>query len=261
MLELKRYRSHRTRLNAAWQFRRLSKAFGRLRVDEIDESLWLEYVERENARRPRKFAEDRKFMRQVLRYAFKKRLVPDVIDLPIPDSPEVAGRALSSREVAALEKHATPTLRFQIQIAWRMGLRLGELLRLRWSQIDLDEEVIRLGVGDTKTRRARVIPIPPILLPEFRRRRVIAPCQWLFWNPSLTGPVSTNQRAWRRCKKRAGVTARWQDLRHTCATIIVRKNFPVPHGAKYLGNSPVIFALRYTHPDLKDLRRIAKAMS
>jgi integrase len=261
VLQLKRLHAKQTRKNAAWQIERLKRNFGHLPIDRIDEQTWTDYVAREQQRRPRKFFDDRKYMRMIMRYARRKRLLDEVCELPIPDLPGTVARALTPRELAALEREATPTLRFQIQIAWRMGLRRGEMLRLRWSQIDLRDKVIRLGAGDTKTRRGRVVPIPPILVPEFSRRMARAACQWVFWNPDLTGPVTTNARAWKRAKLRAGVKARWQDLRVTCATLIVKRGGKVPYGAIYLGNSPVIFANRYVKPDEKSIRGIAALMS
>jgi len=43
------------------------------------------------------------------------------------------------------------------------GLRRGELLQLRWSDIDLEHGILRLRAEATKSRRADVIPIHPEL--------------------------------------------------------------------------------------------------
>jgi integrase len=261
LLRLKRLNSPRTRINAAFEIKRLRKNFGHLRLDEIDEETWTDYVAREQFRRPRKFFDDRKYMRMALRLAKKRKYVTEVVDLPIPDASGTVARAPSLDEIAALERYASPTLRFQIQIAWRMGLRRGEVLRLRWDQIDLRDALIRLAAADTKTRRARAVPIPKILMAEFSCRRQRAACQWVFWNPTLTGPVTTNARAWRRAKALAGVSCRFQDLRHACATTIVRRGGQPAHGARYLGHSPSMFVNRYVHPNEKDVRQIARLMS
>ena len=39
------------------------------------------------------------------------------------------------------------------------GMRLGEILGLRWSQVDLQGRLVRLEASDTKTRTARTIPL------------------------------------------------------------------------------------------------------
>jgi integrase len=261
VLRLKQMNAPQTRKNARWQIARLKRNFGHLPITQIDDDAWVAYIAREYQRRPRKFFDDRKYMRMILRHARKRKLVDEVPELGIPDLPGTCARAPTPKEIAALEAAATPNLRFQIRIAWRMGLRRGEILHLRWSQIDLRDRVIRLGPADTKTRRARTVPIPAILMPEFSRRMARAACQWVFWNPGLTGPVTTNARAWRRARKLSGVSCRFQDLRHACATQIVKRGGKIPHGAKYLGHSPALFAGRYTHPDEKDVRGIARLMS
>jgi integrase len=260
VLRLKQVKSERTQKNAAWQIARLKRAFGRMDIQKIDEVRWTDYIGRELARRPRKFFDDRKHMRMILRYARKKRWVREVIDLPIPDVLGSPGRELSARELARLEKAATPNLRFQIRIAWRMGLRLREILRLRWEQIDFERQVIRLSAQDTKTRKARDVPIPPQLLPEFRRRGVRAPCQWVFWNPTLTGPVTTNARAWRRAKRVAGIKARFHDLRHTCASILDRERIALKTQSAVLGASAIVLSRIYHHVNERDLQRVRRVM-
>lgn len=44
-------------------------------------------------------------------------------------------------------------------IAYHLGMRSGEILRLRWDQIDLAKKLIRLKMGQTKNQRPRIAPI------------------------------------------------------------------------------------------------------
>jgi len=46
-------------------------------------------------------------------------------------------------------------LRPIILVAYDTGMRRGEVLRLRWDQVDLREGRLRLGAEDTKTDRPR----------------------------------------------------------------------------------------------------------
>ena len=57
-------------------------------------------------------------------------------------------------------RHALPEeTRPVITFAYFTGCRKGEILALRWSQVDLDERVVRLEPGETKNDEARTIPL------------------------------------------------------------------------------------------------------
>lgn len=255
-----RTRAERTRASAEWQLARLCRHFGDVRIHRITEELWCDYVERELGRRPRKFYDDRKYMLRVLRFAVKKGLLERVPELPIPDLPSDVGRALSPRELVALERHAGPTLRLQIRIAWKTGLRLREMLGLRWEQIDFERHVIRLRPGDTKMRRERQTPVPADLMRELRRWKARAAGQNVFPSPTGRGSVRDNKTAWRACRAAAGVTARWHDLRHTAATLLVANGIPERLICLYLSMSPRTLR-RYTHVTPESLELAAEATS
>jgi integrase len=261
VLRLKEMKAPRTQANAHWQITRLVRNFGTRQLDKLTEDHWLDYIARESARRPRKFYDDRKYMRMILRFAVRRGLVRRLIDLPIPDRPcSSAGREILPHELALIERHANPTLRFQIRIAWKMGLRLGEMLRLRWEQIDLADGVIRLTEADTKMRRARAVPIPSDLIREFRRWKRLAPRQNLFTGRDGHSAAGSNKTAWRACLRRSGVKTRWHDLRHTAATVLLRRGVAPFAVGIYLGMSEKTLR-RYTHAQLSDARQAAEAMA
>jgi integrase len=57
--------------------------------------------------------------------------------------------------LAAIPRHLKPVLTF----AYYTGTRRGEILSLRWSQVDLDRKLVRLEPGETKNKDARLIPL------------------------------------------------------------------------------------------------------
>ena len=59
----------------------------------------------------------------------------------------------------ALPEEIRPVITF----AYFTGCRKGEILALRWSQVDLAERVVRLEPGETKNDDARTIPLVPEL--------------------------------------------------------------------------------------------------
>jgi integrase len=66
-------------------------------------------------------------------------------------------------------------LKIVVAIGYFTGMRLGEILRLEWKQVDLIENVIRLRAGETKNDQARTVPLLPtlrsLLAEHFRQHR------------------------------------------------------------------------------------------
>lgn len=262
VLRLRQLKADATARASRHEIPRLIRYFGKFPIDKVTESIWNDYVLREREKKDRKFFDDRKYMRIVLNYAHRNGLVEKKAHLPIPDAPWNAGREILTKELELLEATAGRTLRFQIRIGWKMGLRLREMLRLRWDQFNWDRATISFLPMDTKTRRGREIPIPGDLVPEFSSRRALAGSPFVFPSPGGPGkPQGNNKTAWRRCKGQANVRARWHDLRHTCATLLLRRGVPRHVARVYLGMSEAILTRIYTHLNTDDLRTAANVMS
>lgn len=261
VLRLKQLKSPNTRLAANFQISRLTRNFGRRSISRISEDDWVEYVAAQRSVRDRKFFDDRKYMKMILLYAHRRRYIQSVPPLPIPDLPSTAGRALSASEIRELERYANPALRLQIRIAWKMGLRLREMLRLRWDQFDWVKNTIRFGAAETKTRRARVVPIPIDLIPEFLEIMRCSQSRFVFPGRYGIGNAESNKTAWRRCKRDAQIRARWHDLRHTCATTLIQRGVRIDIVCLYLGMSEAVLNRTYLHPSDEEMRRAAEVMS
>jgi integrase len=63
----------------------------------------------------------------------------------------IRDRVLSPEEFQRLLEALPSSLHLVIIIAYYTGMRRGEILNLRWSQIDLSKGLIRLEGVDTKT--------------------------------------------------------------------------------------------------------------
>jgi integrase len=48
-------------------------------------------------------------------------------------------------------------------LAYQTGIRRGEIMSLRWEQVDVKHGIIRLRSSNTKTGKAWVIPLMPVL--------------------------------------------------------------------------------------------------
>jgi integrase len=262
VLELKKYRAKQTYRCARLHLTRLMKFFGPMYLRDITEREWGEYILKCKREKPwRKLCDDKRYMRQVMRLAFFSGMAPRLIELRIPDRQGEAGREITQEEIKNLLAEANPTLGFQIEIALKMGLRLREMLHMRWDQINWTTRTVRFMPQDTKTRKGREIPINPDLHDRFKARWHCSRSPYVF--PARFDrdrPQDENKTAWRRCKRKAGVRARWHDLRHTCATRMLRRGVKAEIARVYLGMTEHVLRRIYLHLNQEDLWAAADAM-
>lgn len=263
VLDVRKLKARNTYLSAQVQVRRLCGHFGRVRVASITEAHWNRYVLEQQAAKPgRKMYDDRKYMRIVMLYALRNGHVKRKVRLPIPDRPSRVGREIQRTEIRKLILCAGANLRLQIELAWKMGLRLREMLRLRWDQVDWKRKVIVLLPADTKTAYGREVPINPDVFPRLQRLHRKSKSAFVFPCPGdPSRPQNNNKTAWRRCKRKAGVRARWHDWRHTCATNMLRKGVARHVARAMLGMSEKVLADIYAHLDVADRWKAARKMS
>jgi integrase len=71
--------------------------------------------------------------------------------------PNVRRVVIDEATFARLVEAAGKELRPILVMAYDTGMRKGEILGLRWSQLDLEAGTVRLGAEDTKTSKARTV--------------------------------------------------------------------------------------------------------
>jgi integrase len=158
--------------------------------------------------------------------------------------------------------------------ALTLGLRKGELLGLRWNDIDFGDATLTirqalqradgyLVLVEPKTARSRrVVPVPPPTLAALRvhRRRqkadqLSAGQAWrdsgLVFTTHLGGPLEPRNvnRSWYAVRSRAGLTGfRLHDLRHSCASFLLAAGASPRTVMKTLGHSQIGLTMNtYTH--------------
>jgi integrase len=120
--------------------------------------------------------------------------------------------------------------RLLLVVGYHTGARLGELLAVRWSDVDLARCEIRLESENTKTGKARVLPIYGEMHGWFEMARAerdakYPDCRWVF--AAGGQQLIFNWRAWRKFVMLAGVPdLRFHDLRRTALTNMVRAGIP-----------------------------------
>ena len=196
-------------------------------------------------------------LRNAIEHAVREELVPrnvvKLVKVPSPDYEVGSGLSVAdARRVLALVER--DRLRAVYVLALLLGMRKGELLGLRWEDVDLAGAELHvrqaaqrvageLRFSAPKTRRSRrAIPLPePVVaaLTSHRTRqraeRLAAGTAWtdsgLVFTTSIGTPIEPRNlnRHWYGVRTRAELPdVRFHDLRHTFVTLLLDMDVP-PH--------------------------------
>lgn len=146
------------------------------------------------------------------------------------------------------------------------GLRAGEIVRLDWLDVSLDER--RLHLTRTKNGEQRVVPIRKEYLPLLQawHRLCERPTEGLvFFKSDAPGrhtgkkwPLSTDHvsKVYKEYVRAAGLpdSVCFHGLRHSCGTQLLRKGMDLHEVASWLGHSSLDSVRTYEHLNDQDLR-------
>lgn len=160
-------------------------------------------------------------------------------------------------------------------VALALGLRQGEALGLKWSDVDLDAGILRVRraaqriqhqgtqLVETKTVRSRrTLVMPPVVISALRSHRarqnlerLAAGERWIDNDlvfPSITGSLSdgpnVTHRFRRLLKKAALPPMRFHDLRHACASLLLVQGVHPRVVMETLGHSQISLTMNtYSH--------------
>jgi integrase len=139
------------------------------------------------------------------------------------------------------------------------GLRKGELLKLKWLDVDLLNGLIRLRGTTTKTEQPRTVGMTARLRAELERLWDKSPkkTDWLVF-----GIKSDIKRAFASACKDAEIEGlRFHDLRHVATTQLVEtKALHTQEAMKITGHTQQATFARYINPADETARRAAEAL-
>jgi integrase len=149
-------------------------------------------------------------------------------------------------------------LRPIILCALDTGMRQGEILKLRWRDVDLENGVITIAAFNTKTMKERTVQTTIRLRLELETLRGRAPKNL----DVLVFGVSDNvKHGFTSVRRAAGLEdVRFHDLRHTAATRLVRSHMHLSEVGRVLGHTQANTTYRYVNADLETARRAAAAL-
>ena len=174
-----------------------------------------------------------------------------VRDLPRMKRQEQLPRVLSREEIAKLLK-VTSFLKHKalLMTAYSAGLRVGEVVRLKVSDIDSKRMTIRVTAGKGAKDRDTLLSTTALeILREYVR--AFKPRDWLFPGDDRTDHLSERsaQHIFEDAKNKASILkpATFHTLRHSFATHLLEDGVDMRYIQELLGHGSIETTERYTH--------------
>jgi integrase len=175
-------------------------------------------------------------LKKALALAWERNLTPENYGLRIKRLPEHNQRdmTLTTEQVKLLANCASEQVASAIWIALFTGCRRGEILGIQVD--DIGPDTIAIRAGNTKTLRARTVPI----VPPLRKYLKLLPLSLNFEG------LKTGFRRAREAAEMPWVT--FHDLRRSCGTLMIEAGVDLYVVSKLLGHSTVaVTQARYAH--------------
>ena len=169
-----------------------------------------------------------------------------------PHSPQARSRVLTDEEVAKLLQALEPQGRRSnwtkpaVHLALTTAMRRGELLSLRWENIDLHGRTAFLP--DTKNGESRTVPLSTVAM------QVLGNLPRHISGFVIPVKFFSLDAAFKRARKRAGLDdVRFHDLRRTAITRMAEKLPNVIELAAVSGHKSLMVLKHYYRPSAKEL--------
>ncbi len=191
------------------------------------------------------------------------------LDEPLSDrvlSHEEECRLLTACDESELRFRA-PHLKSIILIALYTGLRRGEILRLKWADIDFERNVLIVRKSKTSSGRGRRVGLNSLLRQTLLSSFEEEHGEWVFPSPKRFQTPNEAERhigdvknAFRRAVCLSGIEPiTFHQLRHTFCSRLADAGIPMPVIQDLAGHASIIMTRRYTHPS-EELKQKAVEM-
>jgi integrase len=184
-------------------------------------------------------------LRMVLAYGDVETARDRRVKLPRPD--EAVPNPPSAVEVEAIIANAPRKWRLAIRVLEQTGMRVGELGRLEWGDVDCAGSRLRIRGGKTNAAR-RWVPVPEWLIEEIEQ--TCPPDDRTATRRVFPGAGrQTVGNAMRNACRTAGIADYSpHDLRHRYISVKIREGVPITNIAAHVGHSRTSLTLdTYAH--------------
>lgn len=169
-----------------------------------------------------------------------------------PTEPRGRVRFLDDNERAKLletcKESKNPVLYPCVVLALSTGMRQGELMGLKWRDVDLNSGIIILH--ETKNGERRRVPVSGLALELLRDYSKIRQINTPLLFPSKTKPQQPVElkKTWQTALTKAQIdNFHWHDLRHCTASYLAMDGASLAEIAEVLGHKTLSMVKRYAH--------------
>ena len=244
--------STRTRVDSALRSQILP-TFGAKRLDRITPRAVLRWFDEYSQTAPAGANRTLDVLRQILNHAEVHGHIPTnptqgMKRNPRPRRTRFLSRVEVGRLHAALDAHRSRGVSGRqqadiLRLLLLTGCRKGEIVGLRWAEVDGD----RLCLRDAKTG-PRTVPLSGPARAIVARQPRNGSVHVFPATAESSRRRSADLSLWRKVRREAGIEdARLHDLRHTFASHAVMRGTPLPVVARLLGHRDARMTMRYAH--------------
>lgn len=148
-----------------------------------------------------------------------------------------------------------------INLLLNTGCRRGELLKLEWKNVHLEQRYLTVLNSLSKNRKTIHKPLNDSALQSLQALKQNNPSPWVFYNEQTGQRRVTFQSAFKKAVGRANIgQVRIHDLRHTFASVLVQQGTPLYHVMQLLGHSDIKTTQKYAHLGRNNLEDVVKSL-
>ncbi len=184
--------------------------------------------------------------------------------IPMLEEHNVRSGFFSHEEYLAVRGALPDYAQIAVSIAYYTGLRIGEVLGLEWSQVDLHEGKLALTPLQTKTETPRIVYFPPdlhMVLTEAKRRHEAKypTCPWVCHR--FGKRLLEIRGSWHKACHRVGLEGRLiHDFRRTAVRNMTRAGIPEKVAMAISGHKTRSVFDRYNIVNEGDLKAAARSL-
>ena len=154
-------------------------------------------------------------------------------------------RFLMPEEIRTLLSNCADHLKPIVTVALNTGMRKGELLSLKWDQVNLDQGIISLL--DTKNHERRDLLMNEAVKSTLRALKAQRSGEYVFCN-GYGESFGEVKRSFGTALRKSGIEDfRFHDLRHTFASNLVMEGVDLMTVKELLGHKSLEMTMRYSH--------------
>lgn len=194
-------------------------------------------------------------LRRMLVIAYKRGLIDKVPEVEWLKTAKPEFDFFDFDEAERLVNGADGEWRTMILVALRTGMRQGELLALRWEDVDLvagritvRQNVVWGHIGTPKSGKDREIPLGDEVRDALKKHRHLrGPLVFCRDDGAMMNSGEIKWPLWRACKRAGLRRVGWHVMRHSFASHLVMRGAPIKAVQELLGHATIMMTMRYAH--------------